>query len=244
MSEPPHDLIDATRHVALGQLRPVDHDDRQSQDARRCELGARSLAAGVLGDDERDRVLAQQRQIDFEREGPSSQHGLRIGQGQRLSRRIDQPQQVVVMRAGCKCGQALPADREKDAGWGWGQRSHGGGDVARMPPVIAGHGRPRRALERDVAHARLGTGQDGVAAHLRREGMRGVDQVSDAFGREISDESRDAAKASDPCLDRLRSGPGRAAGIGVHRRDACSRDGPGELVRLRRPSQQEDALHG
>lgn len=149
-----------------------------------------------------------------------------------------------MVRTGCKCSEVLPADRKKDAGPGFRQRRHGVVDVACMPPVVAGHRRPRRALERDVAHARPGTGEDRVAAHLRCEGMGRVDQVCDALGLKIPGEPVDATKAADARLDRLRRRPGSATGIRVHRRDACVRDDAREFTRLRRPTQQEDALHG
>lgn len=244
MTQPSHDLVDALRHVAFGQVRPVDHDDRQSEHARGFEFRSGSLAAGVLGDDERDRVLSQQREIAIERKWTPRLHGCCVRQRQWLGGRVHETKQVVVLRTGRKRSEVLPADREKDALSIFGERCHGGGDIAHLTPVVAGYGRPCRALERDMQHAALGAGEDGVAAHLGREGMRGVDQVRDALALEIVDEPRDAAETTNPRRKGLQGTPSRAPGIGVHPRDVGSRDGAGELARLRRPAQQEDALHG
>ena len=244
MTKPPHHLVDVVGHIALRQYRPRNHDDRQSEDARSIEFRAGSLASSILGDDKRNIVFAQQRQIPFEAERAARNHGFSVRQRKRFPRRIDQAQQVTVVRTRSKCDEILPANREKDPGRGFGERFHGGIDAAHVVPRVARQGRPGRALERDVLHVALATGKESVPAHQGSEGMRGVDQVSDAFASEILDEPRNTTETSDPHGERLHGRSGRAAGIGEHTVHVCFRDSAGDLARLRRPAQQQDALHG
>ena len=57
MSQPLHHLRDLVCLVPGRHLRPVDHQDRQAETARRLDLGIGPRAAGILRDDKLDAVL-------------------------------------------------------------------------------------------------------------------------------------------------------------------------------------------
>ena len=138
----------------------------------------------------------------------------------------------------------LPPDREEDTRTRLRQGGHRGVEVVHLDPSIAGHLRPRRALQRDQPSFRVRAGVDRMAAHLGREGMRCVDHMRDAFAPDGVGKPTRTAKAADAGRQRLIGRRAGAAAIRIHGIDASARDLRGEQVRIGNSAQDKGASHG
>ena len=181
--QPGHDLGHRARHTAgAGSSgRSIITTGRPKRPGRG-DLGDRALAAGVLGDDDLGSVLLHQGGIACHVEGPARHDHIGLGNGRGPVGGVDQPEQVVVLRLGregvemlATDGQehalrrACPAPQRRPAMSGtWVQRSPSPGIQGARSSAISG-----------VPVG--GAGGDGVGAHLRGEGVRGVDHMGDAF---------------------------------------------------------------
>src|SRR4051812_30539984 len=100
MTEPTKNFLDASRHPALRQVWPVDHDDRQAKSARGIEFCLGGIATGILGYDLRDAVPLEQREVAFKCKRSAAKHDLpqrqcRVGCS-------DETQQIEVVRPRCE----------------------------------------------------------------------------------------------------------------------------------------------
>lgn len=68
-----HDVSRVVHDRSRGLLRPVNHDNRQTESPRREKFGKCCAAAAVLGYDHLDRFLAQELFLCFGREGATPQ---------------------------------------------------------------------------------------------------------------------------------------------------------------------------
>ena len=243
MTEPAHDFVHVPRNVSFGQMRPLDQDNRHTQLARGCELCARSIAARVFGNDMGDAMRAQQGQVAFDCERATRQQSLNLQQWQCSFRGIDEAQQVEVLRPGGEGCESLFANREEDPGGSLRQSRNGGLYIAHVSPVIAGFCDPRQAFIGDKRRSGLGARKDGMAAHLRRKGMRGVDDVRDLLSVEGADEPVDPAEATHARRQWLFNGHRRASRIGENRGHCCFGQGQCYPGRLGRAAEKKDACH-
>lgn len=244
MSEERHHLFDCLRDGAAWQARPVDQDDRKPKRARGVELCPRAGAARVLGDHHVDAMSAQERNVALDVERAAGDDGGGVRQRQVALGRIDEPQEVVVFRAPRERREVLPADGQENAGGPRRQRARRSRKIGNMGPAVAVPRRPGRALisaERDPG---LRASLDRVSAHSRGERMGGIDDMGYPFGPEKADKAGYAAKAADPCRQRLghrRAGP---AGVGKDRVDPRCGKMPGQQARFGGAAQKKDARHG
>jgi len=188
-------------------------------------------------------MVAQKRGIGGGVEGATVDHDRRLRQGRRRLGRIDEAQQVMVLRFGGKGGERLLADGKEDAGRIVGQRRDGGGDIRHVPPVITRLRLPRRAFQRDQGRCGFRAGGDGVPAHPCGEGVGRVDDMGDAFVPQIIGQPRHPAEAAHAHGQGLGDGRIRAACIGkdgIHPRIG---QGAGQTARLGRAAEEEDARH-
>jgi len=243
MTEPLHDLGHALDPLALGQLRPCDHDHGQAERTGRVDLGARAIAAGIAGDDPHDATRAQHLQLAIERER-SARHDHVRGEGQRRFGWIDEAQRVGVLRFGRERRDVLAADGEEYFCRQLGQSGDRCIDVADLDPVVTGRLDPGGAFDRDQARARFRARRDGVAAHLGGKGMRRVDHMRDAFAAHVIGEPARAAEAADAGRQRLLGRRAGAAAIGIDRIKPGARDLRRKLARIARSAQNEGACHG
>ncbi len=243
MSEPIHHFGDRGQGQPGGQGGAADHHHRQSKLARGIDLGARALTAGILGDDDVNMVLAEQRDITFDPERSAINHNFSFRQAQSCCRRIDQAQEVVVLRRAGEGAQGLTTDSQE-----YSLRLRRQGQRCRCfvgndGPAVARFRAPRRAFERCQWHANRGAGFDGVAAHLGGKGVSGVDHLGDHFGAQIGHKTLHPAKAAGPPGQGLRRRFSGATGIridGIHSRSGqCLR----HQVGLGGAAQQKDACH-
>lgn len=222
----------------------VDHDHWQSQCPRRDQLGLGARAPGILAHHEVDRLLAHQRQVTLNGEGPTIDHDMVIGQADRTIGPIDEAQQIAMLRLRGERLDMHPPQRQHDSAWWPRQRGDRRVDIADTVPSVAVQRNPGRPRKGNMLDARLSRRGDGVAAHLRRERMRRVDQMRDARFTKIGRKTIDAAEPADPHGHGLWLGVRDATGIAEHRRQAAVRQRGGECAGFGRTAENEDGRHG
>lgn len=243
MTEPLHDLGHALNPRPFGQSRPRDHDYGQAKLASGVDLGARTVAAGIAGDDPCDAARAHHLQLAIERERPARYDHVGF-EGQGRFGRIDEPQGVGVLRLHRERRDVLAADGEEHLRRRLGQRGDRGVDVVNFNPVITWHPGPGRALKRDQRRAGFHARLDRIAAHLGSERMRRIDHMCDALTADVIGEPAHATEAADAGRQRLVGGRSGAAAIGIDGRDARARDLRCEQARIGCSAQNEGARHG
>lgn len=226
------------------QYGPLDQDHGASQLPRGIQFGPPAAAAGVLRDEQGDRVLLHQRQVPFERKGAAIDHN------NTLLRRethpgIDHPQQPPVLPARLqKGGDLLPPDRQKDPLRCFGQCRNCRGNVGHRVPTIARLWLPRGTLQRNEWNSGGSARGNGVAAHLSGKRVGGIDHVGDALFPQVSDQSLHSPKTTDPGGERLGDRLGCTTGIGKDCRHASRCQRTREQARLYGTAQQQDSQHG
>lgn len=244
MSEKHHNIRHVPDNAAGRRARPVDQDHRDPELARGIELCPRAAAARVLGDDMGDAVILQQRAIASFGERAARDHCNNIGQRQRTFGRVDQAQEVMVLRLRGETREVLLADGKEYAGRDLGQGGDGGLKIRNMGPVISVACLPRRAFIGAKRRAGFCASRDSVPAHLGREGMRRVDDVGYALGPQVVGKPLGAAEAADAGRQRLRDRRLCASSVGKNRVDAAFREMAGKVGGLGCSAQKKDAGHG
>lgn len=242
--QPGHDFRHAAGDGALRDGRTVDQDDRQVKVAGGGQLGLGPRTSGVLGDDDVDAVIRQKRAVAFHCEGASCDDGMGIGQGQRFGRRVNEAQEIVVLRGLGEEAKVLATDGKEDSARGIAQCGDGGIKVGDVGPVVLRSGGPGRAFKGDQGRAGFGAGGHGIRAHLRGEGMRRVDHMGDGFGLDIGLEACGAAEAAHADRQGLGDRGFGATGVGIDGVHLRLRQDAGHLSGFGRSAQKKDARHG
>ncbi len=112
-------------------------------------------------------------------------------------------------------GQVHAAEREQHPAGRTAKRSDGGRHVGDRLPAVSSLRGPCRAGEGDQRHARLAGCNDRIGAHARGEGVGGVNEMRDAFVRQVAHQASDAAEAADARRQGLRAGRLHAPGVAV-----------------------------
>lgn len=242
--DPVHHALGAAEGLARRQARAINQDHRNLLYQSRFQLGFGTCAPGILGDDIGDGIALQKRQIVGQRKGAACDDHGGIRQRQGRPGRIDQTQQIVVLRLGGKGRQRLLADGQKDPGGVVGQ----GGDrricIGDVAPVVTRPGHPLRANQGTKRRAGCKTGVNGIAADLGGKGVRRVNDMGDAAGADIVRQPTRAAKTANAGGQRLGHRHCRAAGIGKDRIDTRARQFVRQRRGLGRATQKKDADHG
>lgn len=241
---PAQNRIDGRECLTLWQGRAVDQNDRNPQGSGRFQLSLRPHTTRVLGDDMGDAMGLKQYQIIRLGKRAARNDGLRVRQGQRPLRWIDQPQKVMVLGARGKGRKVLLANRQEDPRRVRGQGFDSGLNVRHRLPAIPRTGNPRGAFKRTEANAGLRGGGDGIAAHPGGERMGRVNQMADLFGPQIVHQPRDPAKPADARGQGLGHRGGGAPGIGKDRLNTRVGHGPRERCCFGGSAQKKDAVHG
>ncbi len=244
MTEPAQHLSDAFRSRPIRQLRPRDHDDGQAEFAGGIDLGARTGAAGVARDDPFDMTRTHRLQFIREHERPARYDDVGLRKGRRAVGRIDEAQNIGVLRLRAEGRDVLPADGEKHARGFVGKRGDGGVEIRHLDPVVTGLFRPWRAFEREQRRPGSCAGGGGIATHPGGERMRRIDDMRDVFLMDVGRESARAAEAAAANRQRLARGCAGAAAIGIDRLASGARDRFREQVGVVRSAQNEGARHG
>jgi hypothetical protein len=244
MIDPGQRFADAVRDLRPRQGRAIDHDDGQAERARGIDLRPRALPARVFGDNQIDPLCAHQGKVARQREGAAIHDQMVMRQPRRLTRRIDEAEQIMMLRLGSEGRDMHSAERQHDTARLSAKRSHGARYVSDMGPVVACPRFPGRAGQHHVSDARLLRRLQGMSAHGGGEGVGRVDQMRDRLLLQIGGETRNAAKAADADGHRLRPGIVRASGIAQHRAIAALGKPLCKGARLGGPAEDEDVAHG
>lgn len=244
MIEPVQDILKPCADGARRHLGPVDHHHREVKRARSLELGPCAGATRILGNQQVDAMPLHQHLIVDGGKRSTRNHHLYIRKRQRHLGRINQADQVVMLRSRGEIREVLLADGQKNALGVVRQGLDSTVDIRDVLPPITRTSLPRRALERHQGNAVFGAGPHRMGAHLRGKGMRGVDDRGDAFGAQIVLQSLDTAKAANPRRQGLRHRVGSPARIGKHRVIAAFRQGPRQLRCFAGTAQNKDTWHG
>ena len=155
--------------------------------------------------------------------------------GERRLDRVDAAHQIMVLRRRFERRDLLAAEREEDVARDGAERLHGRTRIGNLGPAISRDSSPRRPAQRQQRDAGEMRGAHRVGGHLRRIGMRRINQAVDALCLEIVGEPLGAAKTADAQRHRMRH---RIAGApGERQRDleiAAGRESLGRAPRLRR----------
>lgn len=244
MSKPRHHLVDGACDGARRHGRPIDQDHRHTQRPRGIQLRTCAHATGVLRHDMGDAVRLHQSEITRQREWSLGDDHSRPGQGQDDVGRIDQTQQVVMLRTECEGVDRLPTDRQKNPCRFIGQRGDRVRDVGNRTPVIAFRRLPRRSFECQQRNADSRTGFHSISTHPCGKRMGGVDDMSDCRFSKSGGQplySAEPADADRQGLTRWRRG---AASIGKDSVDACFGQFTRHLAGFGGAAQQKDTRHG
>lgn len=244
-SEPGQGGFDRLDPFGPRHRRPRDHHHGQAKIARGDQLGARRLAAGILGDDDVDRCPLHERGLSGKIERRPGEQHLEMRQIRRRIGRIDAAQQIMVLRRDLEGGRLKPANGEEDPGRCRAKRQSRAGHIGHLDPAIVGCGSPGRPDDLQQRNASLPGCLHGIGGDARREGMRRIDQKIECLGPERCGKPLDAAKAADPKRQRL--GGRRSGASGKRKRRLDPRqtgESAGERSRLTGSSQNEQALHG
>lgn len=244
MTQPAHDFRGTVHFQPGGDGGPVDHDHRQAKGARGDELGLRAAAPGILADHEVNAMFAHQRRVAIGGERAAIDDERMPGQARGHFGRVDETQEVMMLRLRGERFHMHPAEREHHLMARTAEGSDRPGHAFDMSPAIAGHRPPCRAGQGDEGNARKARRFDGMGAHRRGERVRRVDEVGNAVFPQILGKSGDSTKAADPDRDGLHAGRSRAAGVTERRRDAFIRQQHGQRAGFGGPTQQEDFRHG
>ena len=194
MTHPRHNIRHAVSLCARRDCGTVDHDDRQAKSACRLDFGIGTRAACILGHNQIDAMRFHQCAIIGQRERATRHQHVMIWKRRRIAGRIDQPQQIEMLRIGRERVQMHAPNSQHHARRRTIKGTNRPFDVGHMDPVIAGLRAPRRAGQRDQGDVCMRTGRNGIAAHLRRKRMGGVHDMGHTVAHDIVAQTVDPAK--------------------------------------------------
>lgn len=214
MSQPVQKLIDRRQLVPGWQTRAVDHQDGHIQRPRGIQLGARTRAARVLRYNQFGAVVFHQLNITFNREGPTRDHYISVGQ--RYSFRfIDQSQQIMMLRLRREILQMHSTHSQKNAPNGTVKRRNSCRDIRHMLPAIALLRAPSRSGQSGKRNIRHFARSYGVGAHLCCEGVRCVHNMRDGVIADVFGQPVDSSEPTHANRERLRTRIVHAPGVRV-----------------------------
>ena len=187
--------LDVGHDDARRLVRPRDHHDRQAEIARRFDLGVRRRAAGILGNDHVNLLVAKQAGLGGAVERSARLQEADVGRQGGLLRRIDGARDVVMLRRRRKGVQLESSQAQEDAAWRGAERHCGRMGVAHALPEISGSGLPGRTCERNQRNTGRAAGGNGVGGDLVCVGMGGVNDHIDTGFIDESSEPIGAAEA-------------------------------------------------
>ncbi len=241
MTQPVQHLGHTAKGWALWQRRPRHHDHPQTQGPGGGQLGLGTAAAGVLGHNDVDPVTLQEGEIACDVKRTARDHRGAVWQ-QGRGGRVDQAQQVMVLRRGGKDIDILPAYRQKNAGGHVGQGLRGIVKALHLGPTRLN--RPGWTQQRYEGHVQGVAGGGNVVADLRGKRVGGVNHMGDLFIAQPGGQAKDATKAADALRQGLGEGRGGSTGIGKHRVDPGLGKRLSHEARLGGAAEQKDAGHG
>lgn len=244
MTQPAQQRIGVVKLEPVGDHRPLDHDHGQAQSACRDQFGLGTGATRVFANDDIDRMALQQAKVALDGKWSAIDDKVVMRQGGGALGRIDEAQQVAVLRLRGEGLDVHASERQHDAALRPRQGFNGAAYVGDRDPVVIQGRLPGRAAERGHGHAGLPGGLDGVAAHRCGKRMGRIDQVGDAMIAQIGGEAGNAAEAADAHAHGLGARLVGAPGIAERRRDPCVGQASGQGAGFGSTAQEKDVRHG
>ncbi len=204
MSKPAQNRVYIMHDRPRANLWPFDHDDRslerpRSNDFRRCPG-----AACIFGHHQLNIMRAHQFQIPFNRERPTIKDNRRVGQRNALLGRVDEAQNVMVLRVWCEGAKMHTSNGQHYTRRRSVECCNGTSNVRYAVPLVPRLRLPRRALQRDERHTRFSTSRNRIVTHLAGKGMCCVDDMSYGRPTEVIAEPFDASKSTNAHRQGLR----------------------------------------
>lgn len=233
--------ISGDRHIA--GLRPVDHDNRQTERAGGRDLAVGSLATAVLRNDDVNSAAGQECDFIVFTERPTGKQVADVRSVERRIDGIDASNQIEMLRGGAEAESFLPANGEKDAAGRFAKCSDGFGKRARTKPPVALLCLPAGTFEPDQRYAGGNGGHFRIFRNLPGERMRGVqEEIETAIVQEIRKPIR-TTETTGANRNRLWPGIERPAGKRQHQIESTFlRQQRSKLPRFGRPAQNKDAF--
>ena len=216
MTDPAQNLSGAGKPGDARRFGAVDHQKRQTQFTRRINLGARACTARILRYDHVHFVVLYQSLVRRYCERATINDQAVIGHWNSV-RRVNQTQNIMMLRLNSEFLQMHPPKRQHDAHWRTVQRRNSRLDIRGAAPVVARLRSPGRTGQPRQGDPALGTGLRRIPAHLCGKRMRCINQMGDLVGRNVGQQSVHAAKPTDPGWQRLFTWFPDAPRIGKHR---------------------------
>ena len=241
--KPVDNLIRLPKYQPCRQRGPGDHDDGQLQLSCSDQLGTCTFTPCILAQDDLCPVGLQQGEVALSDEGAARDHHL--GLGQRLNfRRINQPQQVVMLRQVLKQPKMLAPDGKENSLCRPLQQVMGCGQGRDLLPDIARFRLPGRALQPAQRELQLQTGRGGIVADLGRKRMGRIDHLPDPICLHPGDQPGDATEAALAHRQRLSLRGVNPPSIRENRRKAFLGKLTRQCAGLSSAAKQEGGLHG
>jgi hypothetical protein len=244
MIEPHQRILHGLNRHHLRQLRPRRHNYRETQCARRRDLGVTGGAAAVLCHYDIDVMGTEQRTIVLFRERTPCSKVRCTWNCERRIDGVDAAYEIIVLRRPREGSQFLAAERQKDSTRRAPQGIHHRRHVRYLDPAVIGDGRPTRPAHRQQRHPSCLCCTGRIGGNDACVGMRPIDKHIDSFRPQIVGKSLNTAEPADPYRHWLTGWQGSPA---------SERQGHDEIrptgqalrqgSRLRRPAEDEDT-HG
>ncbi len=244
IGEPFHSILCIGHARPRGDVRARYHHDWKPEYSRRLDLRDGRLPARVLSKNDRDAMIAKQPDIALCAKGPARLNNPGMRQIERLSRQIDEPDDVTMLRRLPQIRESETADAAEDGTWSGSEGFNRASDIGDLDPAVLRLLLPSGPLKGEQRHAGHARSLNRVPAHPGCERVRSVDQTIDPPGLEIAGQSLGTPKSADPNLDRLGERGGGAAGKRQNGVKPCVRRKQSRKgACLGRTAQKEDA-HG
>lgn len=243
MRQPVQNHSQIAKHQPGWLLWPVDHHDRQVQLACGSKFRNGACAPGIFGHQMCDPMALQQVEIACQIERSAGHFYGTVRQWQFRLRRIDQPQQVVMLWFSGKARKVLFSNGKKHPGWRLRQCRNRARNIIDVYPPVALNSLPGRAHKSTKRHIGLGAALQCVAAHLGGKGMGRIDHMTDTLSPEKRGKALGTTKASHPCGQRLRHRVLRAPRVREQRICPGLGQNHGQLRGLAGAAQKKDSRH-
>ena len=244
MTDPLDHFADIMELSPVRQSGPVDHQHRQAQCACRFDLGDRAAPPCILRHDQINAMRFHQRPVPRQYEGTAIHHQPMTGQCGRRVGRVDEAQQIMMLRSRGECVDMHAPDSQHDAPRRSVERRDSARNIGNAKPAIARFLIPFGPGQRDQRHTDIFCGGHRIRAHPGSKGMGCIDQMGDVRLLQIARQSRHAAESADPRRHGLVRRSGGAPGITERRSDSALRTGPGERACLGRSAKDQEMSHG
>lgn len=246
MIQPVKHLLNRVNFAASGDDWTVNHQNGKGKHPGCYQFCTGTAATCVLGHDKVNPVIAHQCHVTRHIKRPARYHNAEPGEWQRLVRRVDQPQDVMMLGLPREGIQMHPTKRQKNPARRPIQRCRCGSYIGHPRPAVILCRDPCGSGQSNKGYSGNGCRTDRIAAHPGRERVRGINHMGHAIGYQVTHKPVNTAKSTFPHRNGLRFRDRNPPGIGEDRRLATI----GQSLRQRArfgcsaKDEDEDVVHG